>query len=63
LFASEIYAGIRQKYDGGRWDYTGFMQESSFPNIGIGMEKSITTMKAANWLIIYITSRCLNIGK
>jgi RNA polymerase sigma factor (sigma-70 family) len=40
------YTQTRQKYDGGRWDYIGFMQKSSFSNIGIGMEKSMNNYES-----------------
>jgi len=40
------YTQIRQKYDGRRWDYTGFMQNSSFPNSGIGMGKSMNNYES-----------------
>lgn len=41
------YKQIRQKYDGGRWDYTGFLQDgSSGGNVGIGMEKSMNNYES-----------------
>jgi RNA polymerase sigma-70 factor (ECF subfamily) len=40
------YSAIQQKYDGGRWDYTGFMQDKSFSSdVGIGMEKSMNNFE------------------
>jgi len=41
------YTRIQQRYDGYRWDYTGFMQDKSFEtDIGIGIEKSMNNYES-----------------
>ncbi len=41
------YTCVKQKYDGCRWDYIGFMQDESFETaIGIGMEKSMNNYES-----------------
>ena len=41
------YKQVQQKYDGSRWDYTGFMPDGSFSSdVGIGMEKSMNNYES-----------------
>lgn len=41
------YIRVRQRYDGSRWDYIGFMEDKSFSSeIGIGMEKSMNNFES-----------------
>ena len=41
------YERVRQRYDGGRWDYLGFIQdEPSGGEVGIGMEKSMNNFES-----------------
>lgn len=41
------YKQIPIRYDGGRWDYTGFMQDKSFASdVGIGIEKSMNNYES-----------------
>ena len=46
-YAPSTYTQIPQKYDGGRWDYTGFMQNNPYASdVGIGMEKSMNNYES-----------------
>jgi len=41
------YTRYKQRYDGGRWDYTGFYQDGSCGgDVGIGMEKSMNNYES-----------------
>jgi RNA polymerase sigma-70 factor (ECF subfamily) len=41
------YTRYKQRYDGGRWDYTGFFQDGSCGgDVGIGMEKSMNNYES-----------------